>query len=126
MKRTISGILVTTLVLTALPAWAADSSNLSRPSGTDGPGTFRLSVDRALAAVMNAPTEPATQLQASQASETATQSGQARQSAQQAATGKAGGHTMATIMTVVGVVGGIVGTAYTIKMMKKATEQTKP
>jgi hypothetical protein len=52
---------------------------------------------------------------------------QARRDSQPVASGKTGGgHTVAMIMTVVGVAGGIVATAYTIKMMKKATDQTKP
>jgi hypothetical protein len=127
MKRMISGILVATLVFGASSAWAADNDNPTGPSGPALPGSLRLAVEHTLAEMVMAPVaKPAIQLQpATHVIETT--AAQARRSAQAVATGKAGGgHTMATIMTVVGVVGGFVGTAYTIKMMKKATDQTKP
>jgi hypothetical protein len=127
MKRMISGILVATLVVGASSAWAADNENTTTRSGPAAPGSFRLAVEHALAEMVNAPVaKPATQLQrAPHVMEII--AAQARRDSQPVASGKTGGgHTVAMIMTVVGVAGGIVATAYTIKMMKKATDQTKP
>ena len=55
MKRTIGGIVVATLVLTGLPAWATENDPLARPFGQATPGQFRLSFDRAVASIVNSP-----------------------------------------------------------------------
>ena len=63
MKRMISGILVGTLVFAATPVWAAENDNLSAASAPVPHAQFRASIDHALTAIVNAPSE-ATQVQA--------------------------------------------------------------
>lgn len=127
MKRTIGGILVVTLVLATTPAWADETDKPAARTGPAAQGQFRLSVEHAVAAIVQAPMEPSSRVQpAAYVNTTATTSGRVRRSGQAGvAGGSGGGHAMALIITLVTTAAGIAGTAYMIKSMKKATDQAK-
>jgi len=118
MKRMISGILVGTLVFAAAPVWAADNENpLPIPQAQ-----FRASMDHALTAIVNAPSE-ANQVQPS-TRVSQTKSGRVHRSEQAGATsGSGGGSHVGMIIGLLTTAAGIAGTVYMVKAMKKATDQ---
>jgi hypothetical protein len=121
MKRTISGILVGTLVLAATPLWAADNDNLSATSAPVPHAQFRASIDHALAAIVNVPSE-ANQVQpATQVSQP--KSGRVRRSEQAGVTSGSGGGHAGMIIGLLSTAAGIAGTVYMVKAMQKATDQ---
>jgi len=121
MKRTISGILVGTLMLAAAPVWAADNDNLPTTSAPAPHVQFRASIDHALAAIVNAPSE-ANQVQpATQLSEP--KSGRVRRSEQAGVTSGSGGGHVGMIIGLLSTAAGIAGTVYMVKAMQKATDQ---
>ena len=105
MKRMISGILVATLVLAAIPAWAGDNDNVSATPAPVAHAQFKASIDHAVAAMVNAPSEVSP----------------ARAQQSRSSSGSGGGHA-GMIIGLVSVVAGIAGTVYTLKVMKKATD----
>ena len=127
MKRII-GVVVAILVFSGLPAPAAEMISVAGSSSPATPGQFRLSVDRAVAAIVNAPAEPPSQIQAAaHDGETLARPHQVRARQSTAAATGSGGSHIGAIIGLVTTVGGIVGSVYMVKMMKKQMDQvTKP
>jgi uncharacterized membrane protein len=120
MKRTISGILVATLVLAAIPAWAGDNDNVSATPAPVSHAQFKASIDHGLAAIVNAPSEASPVQPARRGSET--QSSRVLRAAQSGASSGSGGGHAGMIVGLISAVAGIAGTVYTLKYMKKVTD----
>ena len=122
MKRMISGILVGSLMFAAAPVWAADNDNLSATSAPVPKAQFRASMDHALTAIVNAPSEANHAQAATRVGDT--KSGRVHRSEQAVATsGSGGGSHVGMIIGLLTTAAGIAGTVYMVKAMKKATDQ---
>ena len=120
MKRTISGILVATLVLAAIPAWAGDTDNVSATPAPVSHAQFKASIDHGLAAIVNAPSEPSQVQPATRAG--GIMSSRVRRAEQNGASAGSGGGHAGMIVSLISAVAGIAGTVYTLKYMKKVTD----
>jgi hypothetical protein len=118
IKKVATGLLLLSLVVSAVPAWAETPAMPS--GGAAAPMTLRASVDRAIASAALVPGE-STESQAGRRGSKLPSQFAGGSSTAQSMGGGGGGKTM-MIVGILGTVAGLAGTYFVVKEMKKTTD----
>jgi hypothetical protein len=118
IRKVATGVLLLSLVVSAVPAWAETPATPS--GGTVAPVTLRASVDRAIASAAIAPSQSGESQTGRRGSPPPSQFASGSTTGQSMG-GGGGGKTM-MIVGILGTVAGLAGTYFVIKEMKKTTD----